>query len=120
MRRRPERTRWPREAPRGSPLHYALCDSAFVNYKTLKQNLPVVKLLLEAGADPRLPALSYKSPIDDLSVWLYHYEVNSTGWHTEDLELKPLYEVAYKAMKKVADKLDSESAWLVLMYCWLI
>jgi hypothetical protein len=94
----------------GRPLHYALCNSAFVNYKTLMQNLPIVELLLESGADPRLLALSYKSPIDDLSVWLKNYEVMCAVWTTEDLELKPLYEAAYKAMKKVADKLDGESA----------
>jgi len=97
----------------GRPLHYAICDDAFVNYENLKKNLPIVKLLLEAGADPRLPGVLVEryptmgaSPLQSLRLWLELFERDSTSFGPEDTALKPFYEAAYKEMKKVADKLD--------------
>ncbi len=94
----------------GRPLNYAICDSAFVDYAQLKQNLPIVELLLEAGADPRLgSARPYsKSPIQELEAWFREFEVHGEEWAEEDLELFGFYEKALGAMRKVAERLDGE------------
>jgi hypothetical protein len=42
----------------GRPLHFALY-STINNFRHLKENLLVIKLLLESGADPRLPGVGY-------------------------------------------------------------
>jgi hypothetical protein len=95
----------------GRPLHYAICDSCLCPPYVLKQNLPIVQLLLEAGADPRLPGWKPvdESPIVDLKNWLTNYETEGERWPKEDQELKPFFEQAYAAMKKVADELDGKS-----------
>lgn len=94
----------------GRPLHYAICDSAGHDYEQLKQNLPVVQLLLEAGADPRLPDLRGRSPIEELEAWFKAYNEGHSNWATEDLELYSFNEAALKAMKEVATKLDGKLA----------
>lgn len=94
----------------GRPLHYAICDSASVDYNQLKQNLPIVELLLEAGADPRLLNATGKSPIDELEAWFREYNKDHSKWATQDLELQPFFASALQAMKEVADQLDGEPA----------
>jgi hypothetical protein len=94
----------------GRPLHYAISSLAFVNYETLKSNLPIIELLLESGADPRLSALKEVSALDEVSSWLSAFDKDGKNWAPEDIALKPFYEAAYKAMKKVADKLNCKFA----------
>lgn len=96
----------------GRPLHYAIANEA--GHEFVKENLPIVKLLLEAGADPRLPALTMKSlptygqsALDESKQWLDVLERSGgKGWSEEDIALKPFYNAAYREMKKIADKLD--------------
>ena len=90
------------------PLHYAICDSAGHDYAQLKQNLPVVELLLEAGADPRLPDLMGRSPIVELEAWFDAYDKGHEHWAPEDLDLYPFNKAALEAMKKAVAKLDSK------------
>jgi hypothetical protein len=94
----------------GRPLNYAICNYAFVDYNQLKQNLPIVELLLEAGADPRLGSWRplAQSPIQELEAWFSQYEINKGCWAGEDLQLYEFYKKALSAMKKVAEKLDSK------------
>lgn len=98
----------------GRPLHYAICDNAFVHLERLKENLPVVKLLLEAGADPRLrgtliealPSFG-RSPLEELRVWLSMFdEDRGKSWPEFERELEPFFRAAYREMKKVGDRLD--------------
>ncbi|KAI8938501.1 hypothetical protein NX059_004391 [Plenodomus lindquistii] len=95
----------------GRPLHYAIDDSAQHDYTQLKRNLPVIELLLEAGADPRLPGLEpgRMSPIEELEVWIRHYEEGGhEKWTVEDLALYPFHEAALRIMKKAAVALDGK------------
>ncbi|XP_014562092.1 hypothetical protein COCVIDRAFT_84735 [Bipolaris victoriae FI3] len=92
----------------GRALDWAICDGRSVNYAVLKQNLPVVELLLEAGADPRLPSRGGSSPIDSLEAWFKQYEIHGETWAEEDLELKPFFEKALEAMKRTRDELNGE------------
>lgn len=92
----------------GRALDWAICDGRSVDYAVLKQNLPVVELLLEAGADPRLPSRNGSSPIDSLEAWFRQYEIHRDTWAEEDLELKPFFEKALVAMKRTRDELDGE------------
>ena len=95
----------------GRPLHYALDDSAQHDYTQLKQNLPVIELLLEAGADPRLPSLKpgRQSPIEELEAWFREYNKGDhSRWAPEDLELQPFYEALLQAMKKAAFAFDGK------------
>ena len=93
----------------GRPLHYALSTDA--GYDNLKRNLPIIKLLLEAGADPRLRGEGVKgfptfgqSALDEVKALMGDGNVNGGG---EDFKgLKEFYEGAWKEMKRVADGLD--------------
>ncbi|KAH6629303.1 hypothetical protein C7974DRAFT_184435 [Boeremia exigua] len=97
------------------PLHYAIDDSVQHDLRQLKQNLPVVQLLLQAGADPRLPCITLprRSPIEELEVWIGVYKKSGhSTWEKEFVELYPFYEDALLAMKKVAAELDAKDAAL--------
>ncbi|KAF2126320.1 hypothetical protein P153DRAFT_388361 [Dothidotthia symphoricarpi CBS 119687] len=119
------------------PLHYAIDDSAQHDYKQLKQNLPVIELLIKAGADPRLPDLQpgRRSPIQKLDSWFKAYNESHSSWATEDLELYPFYKAALRIMKKTAAELDAQdkiqnqqaleekeparsTSWFVMMKFW--
>ncbi|KAF1827986.1 hypothetical protein BDW02DRAFT_575202, partial [Decorospora gaudefroyi] len=103
----------------GRPLDWAIEDGAPADYAYLKQNLPIVHLLLEAGADPRLPSrhpLGW-SPIDSLEAFFKQYKIRPQDFSPEVLELKPFYEKALEAMKRVADKLNGEFALLSCCVC---
>lgn len=92
----------------GRLLHYAICDIAGVDYRDLRQNMPMVELLLEGGADPRLHAWHGESPIDILESWLASYDQDHTKWNVEELELHPFFQAAFEAMKKRAHELDGK------------
>lgn len=90
----------------GRPLHYAIDDSAGHDYAQLKQNLPVIELLLKEGADPRLPNQMGKSPIEELEAWFREYDKGHETWAEEDLGLYDFNKAALETMKVVAAKLD--------------
>jgi hypothetical protein len=95
----------------GRPLHYAIDDSAQHDHAQLKQNLPIIELLLEAGADPRLPCLGPVrwSPIEELEARFEAYNGDGhSEWPPEILELQPFYAAALRAMKKAASALDGK------------
>jgi len=96
----------------GRPLDCTIEDGWPADFAHLKQNLPIVHLLLEAGADPRLPSRdpSGRSPIDSLEAWFTQYEIRGDEFGPEHLGLKPFFEKALEAMKKVADELNGEFA----------
>jgi hypothetical protein len=105
----------------GRPLDWAIEDGAAADYAHLKQNLPIVHLLLEAGADPRLPSRHPFgwSPIDSLEAWFKQYKIRPQDFPPEVLVLKSFYEKALEAMKRVADELDGEFALLSCCICSL-
>jgi hypothetical protein len=91
------------------PLHYAISDCVQHDQAQLKQNLPVIGLLLEAGADPRLPDLHGQSPIEELEAWFREYHKGGHSmWEPESLELKPFFEAALETLKKAALALDDK------------
>jgi hypothetical protein len=93
------------------PLHYAIDDSVQHDHAQLKQNLPIIELLLEAGADPRLPSLGpwRRSPIEELEAWFEAYNRDGhSKWEPEMLELQPFYAAALQTMKKAASALDGK------------
>jgi hypothetical protein len=91
------------------PLHYAISDCVQHDQAQLKQNLPVIELLLEAGADPRLPDLHGQSPIEELEGWFREYRKSGhLSWEPESLELKPFFEAALETLKKAALGLDGK------------
>lgn len=99
-------------APRrnnGRSLHLAL-SSTINNFKYLKENLPVLKLLLESGADPRLPGIGNTgSPLEEAMNELrtiYRNERFQPEW----LEVKPFFQAAYKLLKQAAGELDGTFA----------
>ncbi|KAF2134590.1 hypothetical protein P153DRAFT_391922 [Dothidotthia symphoricarpi CBS 119687] len=97
----------------GRPLDYAITTLACAYHETVKTNLPIVELLLETGADPRLPGripIQDVSPLEGVRRWLEAFDIRGGNWASEETALKPFYESAYKAMKKVADKLDAQDA----------
>jgi hypothetical protein len=107
----------------GRPLEYAICNYAFVDYSQLKQNPPIIQLLLEAGADPRLPSRNPRgwSPINSLEAWFKQYKTNKDQWATQGLELKLFFEKPLEAMMKARDELDGELYFInVLRVRWLL
>ena len=89
----------------GRPLHFA-SDASHVEFKYLKENLPVIKLLLEAGADPRLPGMMYTdSALEELKFFLKG-ALRDERFQPEWKEVIPFLREAYMLMKEVADRLD--------------
>ena len=66
-------TRLPRV---GRPLHYAISSYAFINYENLKNDLPIINLLLELGADPRLLGVWDGSPLEEAWLWLRALDID--------------------------------------------
>jgi hypothetical protein len=93
------------------PLHYAISDCIQHDQVQLQQNLPVIKLLLKAGADPRLPDKDGQSPIEELEAWFREYHKGGyLKWEPEFLELKPFFEAALETLKEAALALDTQDA----------
>lgn len=92
------------------PLHYAI-DFYGQSLKGLKQNMPIVELLLQYGADPRLLDLppSPCSPIEELESWLEMYDNGRCKAYEEEMgEVRPFFIAALGLMKAKAEELDSE------------
>lgn len=90
----------------GGPLDLCLDDSkSDMGEKSLLNNIPVIQLLMDYGADPRLdPIPQWKGrtlvplkPVEQVQ-WLIK--------NTENGPMKRFYEEAYLVLKKGADRLD--------------
>jgi hypothetical protein len=91
------------------PLHYAITDCLPMNLAQLKQNLPLIEMLLAAGADPRLTNREGQTPIEELEGWFEEYHKGGHSmWQPEILELKPFFEAALETLKKAALALDGK------------
>ncbi|KAJ5547104.1 hypothetical protein N7494_004689 [Penicillium frequentans] len=94
----------------GRPLHCAMGD--WGNPVHVKENIPAIKLLLEHGADPRLPgpevkpaSLGLQSPLE------YARRLAMREWRGDDELLDcGYYAEAYRVMKEAADDLDRRDA----------
>ncbi|KAJ5802173.1 uncharacterized protein N7503_004623 [Penicillium pulvis] len=94
----------------GRPLHCAMGD--WGDPVHVKENIPAIKLLLEHGADPRLPgpevkpaSLGLQSPLEyarrlAMREWRGKGELLDCGYYAE----------AYRVMKEAADDLDWRDA----------
>ena len=105
----PQMPRW------GRPLNYAILDAACINHESLKENLPVVELLLAAGADPRLSGIGgmERSPLEELRLWLEAFERRPEDFQWQEVEVSGMYEKAYEAMKRVAERLNGTCLWFL-------
>lgn len=109
----------------GRPLHCAIAagrtlsrNQGVVPWAATRGNLPVIELLLERGADPRLEGMAPRpgpqwllSPIEEAGVNMAY----PTGNPGEDFEeVKAFYTQAVVLMKAAAEKLDSKCRSLLL------
>lgn len=89
----------------GRPLNFAV-EYSRANFDYLKDNIPVIKLLLEHGADPRLPGLyREKSALEAMR------EVSQTKISTTQPEwnkLVPFFQEAFQLMEEAAKRLDGK------------
>ncbi|CAI7581251.1 unnamed protein product [Penicillium glandicola] len=94
----------------GRPLHCAVGD--WGNPDHMKENIPAIKLLLEHGADPRLPGPEVKPAALGLQSPLEHARRLAMGeWRGVDELLEcGYYAEAYRVMKEAADDLDRRDA----------
>ncbi|KAJ5760227.1 hypothetical protein N7520_007383 [Penicillium odoratum] len=93
----------------GRPLHCVVGDGPA---DFLKDNIPLIRLLLEHGADPRLPG-PYVVPVScSLGTPLHNVMQMATipGHGFEELFECGFYQEAYRIMKQAADDLDSRDA----------
>ena len=89
----------------GRPLHFA-SDASRIEFKYLKEHLPVIELLLEKGADPRLPGMMYTdSALEELKFSLKG-ALRNERFQPEWKEITPFLREAYMVMKEAADSLD--------------
>ena len=89
----------------GRPLNFAV-EYSRANFHFLKDNIPVIKLLLEHGADPRLPGLYHER-----SALLEMREISQVEIGTKEPEwnmMVPFFKEAYALMDKAAKKLDGK------------
>lgn len=93
----------------GRPLHCAMGNWGEPDY--VKENIPAIKLLLEHGADPRLPgpkvkpaSVGLQSPLE-YARRLTMRELRGS----DELSECGYYAEAYRVMKEVADELDRKS-----------
>jgi hypothetical protein len=99
----------------GRPLHFA--SDCRLNFKYLKENLPLIKLLLESGADPRLPGMMYTdSALEEVKGSL-KWALRDERFQPEWKEIIPFLRGAYKLMKEAADRLDG--MFLSPSRCWM-
>lgn len=101
----------------GRPLHFAL-SSTINNFKYLKENLPVIKLLLESGADPRLQGMRYTASALEEAMNELRGVHHNKCFQPEFAEVKPFYQEAYKLLKQAADELDGMFALLYVHCRW--
>ncbi|KAJ5761995.1 uncharacterized protein N7511_005377 [Penicillium nucicola] len=90
----------------GRPLHCAMSDWGNPDY--IKENVPAVKLLLQHGADPRLPGPEVRPVSAGLQSPLEHARRLAMGEWSGVRELFECgyYAEVYQVMKEAADDLD--------------
>ncbi|RFU23869.1 hypothetical protein B7463_g12466, partial [Scytalidium lignicola] len=92
----------------GRPLNFAV-EYTRANLDYLKDNIPVIKLLLKHGADPRLSGpLRTRSALDemrDMAQWGIS-DKDPQYWN----EVVPFFKEAFRLMDQAAKKLDRRDA----------
>lgn len=87
----------------GRPLNFAV-EYSRANFNYLKDNIPMIKLLLEHGADPRLPGLyGERSALQEMRE-MSQAEISLVN--PEQNKLVPFLKEAYKLIDKAAKKLN--------------
>jgi hypothetical protein len=89
----------------GRPLHFA-SDASRINFKYLKEHLPLIELLLEEGADPRLPGMMYTDSALEEVKFSLKGALRNERFQPEWKEVIPFLREAYMVMKEAADRLD--------------
>lgn len=92
------------------PLHYAITTWGDCASGELKRNLPVVELLLQNGADPRLPDCTPvpSSPIEELEAWFREYDKDHSEWDAEEIDLHAFFSAVLHVMRAKAAELDGK------------
>lgn len=86
----------------GRPLNFAV-EYTISDFKYLKENLPVIELLLQHGADPRLPGMIHTpSPLEEMRRMASVDDRHVKEW----AEVKPFFQKAFAVMREAAEKLD--------------
>jgi hypothetical protein len=103
---------------RGRPLHCAIDagrEQGETSWEAIKGNLPVIKFLLEVGADPRVPGFPSKIPrlrsvIEEAEVCLYEAETERPWWNINEdpEEIANFYREILKLLREAGTKLDGE------------
>ncbi|KAJ5557106.1 hypothetical protein N7494_001021 [Penicillium frequentans] len=90
----------------GRPLHCVVHSNGPADF--MKENVSLIKLLLEHGADPRLPGPKTAQAWASLGSPLFHVEQLATlpNQGLNELLECSFYQEAYQIMKKAADDLD--------------
>jgi hypothetical protein len=91
----------------GRPLHFA-SDITHIEFKNLKDNLDVIKLLLEKGADPRKPGMMYTDSALEEVKFSLKSALRNGRFQKEWKDVIPFLRDAYEKMKEAADRLDAE------------
>ncbi|KAJ5627604.1 hypothetical protein N7490_009832 [Penicillium lividum] len=94
----------------GRPLHCVVHSNGPQNY--MIDNIPLIELLLEYGADPRLPGPEVLPVNAGLGSPLHHAKLLATfpNHGFEELYECGFYQEAYRIMKQAADNLDARDA----------
>ncbi|KAJ5613907.1 hypothetical protein N7528_007561 [Penicillium herquei] len=92
----------------GRPLHCVVHSNGPSDF--LKDNIPVIELLIEHGADPRLPGPKVLPVYSGLGSPLHHAKLLATfpNHGFEELFECGFYQEAYRIMKQAADNLDGK------------
>ena len=94
----------------GRPLNFAV-EYSRANFNFLKDNIPVIKLLLESGADPRIPGLyGEMSALEDMK----GMSQTETSMKESELlwnQLVPFFQKAHQLMSEAAKKLDGKQEY---------
>jgi len=89
----------------GRPLDMAVKEYD-CNWEDLKHNIPIIKLLLEHGADPRLEGImGAASPLD-------YARCRAREWPPPDPEMPPFYRTVYVMLRDAAKRLDGVYTFL--------
>lgn len=92
----------------GRPLDLCLNDSKAMNSDTsLLNNIPVIQMLLDYGADPRLDPIPIMKGACGLPLKPIE-EVQNLAKFEEPGPMKRFYEEAYLVLKKATDRLNSK------------
>jgi hypothetical protein len=95
----------------GRPLDFAV-EYSRANFDYLKDNIPVIKLLLDHGADPRLPGpYRERSALEEMRDMA---QMKISDKEPEWNKVVPFFKEAFALMDEVAKRLDGNSTPLFL------